>query len=249
MIPGSPPGDAATIIELCFAQAERISVGRLLTAEQWIDQNCDEKSMVVYLSQFANVKRAEVVFHDALRFTSSPVTSPLASPTTNQSPMVSPEPGTPPVERRRSKLFTEITDPSKFFPRPTDSDEFNLEEVSALFDAMDSDSDGIVTKYELIEFLREHKAPHSTQYPRGITVAVVVNALGFDTLHEINRDAFADVFRARKLETSHFDLSRMKRVLDHVAPKQDVMFGVGKPAKQYFPYVVDPSVQTRFGDL
>eukprot|EP00035_Acanthoeca_spectabilis_P020823 m.434769 g.434769 ORF g.434769 m.434769 type:complete len:526 (+) comp17764_c0_seq1:1329-2906(+) len=92
--------------------------------------------------------------------------------------------------------------PVVFFEAPTDPE--LLRKINALFDAMDVDGDNSLTKFELLEFLRECK-------PRDMSVSKVQGILGLDKLHEIDRKSFTAPFVDGKLDVDAFDISALSR--------------------------------------
>ena len=77
------------------------------------------------------------------------------------------------------------------------------EQIDKLFDLMDIDHDQNVTKFEFLEFLKEHKPTHGPFQ----SMAKLQTVFGFTNHSFINREDFHDVFelgRAQKLNIEDF---------------------------------------------
>jgi hypothetical protein len=94
---------------------------------------------------------------------------------------------------------------------PKDLDGFNKAallidpDVTTLFAAMNVSNNGKVSKFEYIEFVREHK-PRGYGITGGTAVSVVElqSFFGFQNHHEISHDAFQKVFAVHSLDPKMF---------------------------------------------
>jgi len=86
-----------------------------------------------------------------------------------------------------------------------EADPILLQKINHLFAAMDTDANGAVSKFELIDFVQLN-APISVTGNIPLTVAEVMKILSLDKHHEISKVDFVEVFLAGTLDVNEFPL-------------------------------------------